>query len=94
MSAESPSISLIYCRQAKGLLESLAAVIHELIKLHEQQFKAVFAGDPDSSRFDDLIHLANERKNEAKYAYLQHLSAHGCSRWVEPESAGAASGTE
>ena len=72
-------LGLAYCGQAKGLLEALAVVIHELIKLHEQQFKAVIAGDPDSSRFDDLIHLANERKNEAKDTYLQHLSAHGCS---------------
>jgi tRNA splicing endonuclease len=80
MTAESPA-SLIYCGQAKGLLEALGGVIHELIKLHEQQFTAVLEGDPDSGRFDDLIHMANDRKHEAKYAYLQHLSDHGCSRY-------------
>ena len=72
--------SLIYCRQAEGLLEALAAVIHELVKLHVDQFQAVIDGDPDSSRFDDLIHMANQRKQDAKYTYLEHLSAHGCSR--------------
>jgi hypothetical protein len=26
-----------------------------------------------------LIHMANERKQAAKYAYLRHVEAHGCS---------------
>jgi hypothetical protein len=71
--------SVVYCQRAKGLLEALAGVIHELIKIHEQQFRAVIEGDPNSSRFDDMIKLANKRKLEAKYEYLQHLSAHRCS---------------
>jgi hypothetical protein len=53
-----------------------------VITLHEDQFRAVLAGDEDSGRFDDLIHMANERKREAKYAYLHHLEIHGCSRIV------------
>jgi hypothetical protein len=47
--------------------------------LHEEQFKSLIAGDLDSTRFDDLIHSANERKHEAKYAYLNHLENHACS---------------
>jgi hypothetical protein len=38
----------------------------------------------DSTRFDPLIHMANERKHEAKYAYLHHLETHGCSKFDEP----------
>jgi len=79
MVREPTSTGLIYCQEAKGLLEVLAGAIRELIMLHEQQFQAVIGGDPDSGRFDDLIHLANEHKLESKYVYLQHLSAHGCS---------------
>ena len=78
MTAEPPT-RLIYCQQAKGLLEAMAAAIHGLVGLHQQQFIAVIEGDAESGRFDDLIDLANERKRDAKYAYLQHLSAHGCS---------------
>jgi hypothetical protein len=49
------------------------------MKLHEEQFYALMDGDLDSSRFDDLIHMANERKHEAKYGYIYHLETHGCS---------------
>jgi hypothetical protein len=45
---------------------------------HQQQFEAVVAGDPDSGRFDAVIQEANENKLNAKYAYLNHLHAHGC----------------
>jgi tRNA splicing endonuclease len=51
-----------------------------VITLLEDQFQAVLQGDEDSGRFDDLIHMANERKREAKYAYLHHLETHGCSK--------------
>ena len=71
--------SLTYCHQAKGLLEELSEAIHELVKLHEEQFQSLVGGDLDSTRFDPLIHMANEHKNEAKYAYLHHLETHGCS---------------
>jgi hypothetical protein len=77
--------SLIYCQQAKGLLDALGEVIRELIKLQEEQFESLVGGDLDSSRFDPLIHMANERKNEAKYAYLRHLETHGCSKFNEPD---------
>lgn len=69
---------VVYCRQAKDLLDAFAEAIRELIRLHEDQFQAVVGGDPDSHRFDDLIHMANERKREAKYAYVHHLEIHGC----------------
>ena len=70
---------VVYCQEAKELLDALGESIHELVKIHEQQFQAVIRGDLDSARFDDPIHLANERKNQAKYAYLEHLENHRCS---------------
>ena len=73
---------LIYCQQARDLLDAFSFAIREVITLHEQQFQAVVHGDEDSARLDDLIHMANERKREAKYDYLQHLETHGCSRLV------------
>jgi hypothetical protein len=50
-----------------------------LLLLHEQQFLAIVGGDLDSHRFDLLIHMANEKKQQVKYAYLQHVETHGCS---------------
>ena len=70
---------VIYCQQAKELLDVFAEAIRDLIRLHEDQFQALVAGDSDSQRFDDLIHMANERKHEAKYAYVNHLETHRCS---------------
>jgi len=58
---------------AQSLLEVFGEAVQELVKLHEQQFLAILDGDTDASRFDVLIHYANERKQNAKYAYLQRL---------------------
>jgi hypothetical protein len=73
--------SLIYCQEAKELLGSLGESIRELMTLHQQQFQELMDGDLDSTRFDDLIHMANQRKHEAKYAYISHLENHRCSRY-------------
>jgi hypothetical protein len=71
--------NLGYCQQAQELLVLFGESIREVARLHEQQSQAVIDGDPDSMRFDDLIHMANERKHIAKYAYLSHMETHGCS---------------
>jgi hypothetical protein len=36
------------------------------------------AGDLDSHRFDLLIHMENEKKQQTKYAYLQPVETHSC----------------
>ena len=79
LSVKPPATGHIYCQQAQELLEALTEAIHQLVMLHEEQFQSLIGGDLDSSRFDILIHLANERKNDAKYAYLNHLENHACS---------------
>ena len=73
--------SVLFCQEAKELLDAFGETVQELIRLHEEQFQSVVGGDLDSTRFDDLIHMANERKHEAKYAYLHHLETHGCSTY-------------
>jgi len=71
--------SPIYCEEAKRLLDEFGDAVQALMILHEQQFMAIVEGDPTASRFDLLIHDANERKQNAKYAYINHLELHGCS---------------
>jgi hypothetical protein len=68
-----------YCGEAQRCLEAFAEAVQELMQLHEQQFLAILEGDRDAGRFDLLTHFANEKKQNAKYAYLQHLETHGCS---------------
>jgi hypothetical protein len=72
--------NLTVCREQRRLLDAFGEAVQGLLLLHEQQFLAIVAGDLDSHRFDLLIHMANEAKQKVKYAYLEHVEAHGCSR--------------
>ena len=78
LAPKSSSKALFYCEEGRRLLEAFGTKVHELVLLHEQQFLAIMTGDPDCDRFDLLIHMANEEKQQAKYVYLQHLETHGC----------------
>jgi hypothetical protein len=69
----------VYCEEARRLLSAFGETIHELVQIHQQQFEAIVQGDSESSRFDLLIHMANEKKYSAKYAYMTHVEEHGCS---------------
>jgi hypothetical protein len=70
---------VIYCDESRRLLESFGEAVQGLLILHEQQFLAIVDGDLDCHRFDLLIHMANENKQQAKYAYMHHVETHGCS---------------
>jgi len=72
------SAGVMRCIAQRRLMEYFAATVKELLELHRQQFEAAIHSDPDSNRFDLLIHMANERKQRAKYAYLRHVDEHGC----------------
>ena len=71
----------LQCEEHRRLLDNFAAVVKELLALHQQQFGAAVDGDPDCTRFDPLIEMANQKKQEAKYAYLRHVEEHGCNRF-------------
>lgn len=71
-------VHLPACREAQRLLNDFADSVKTVLKLLEQQFDAVLSADLSANRFDLLIHDANERKQDAKYAYLRHIQTHGC----------------
>jgi hypothetical protein len=71
--------NLTICKEQRRLLDAFGEAVQGLLLLHEQQFLAIVAGDLDSNRFDLLIHMANETKQKMKYAFLEHVDAHGCS---------------
>lgn len=66
------------CGEHIRLMNEFGIAVRELLVLHEQQYLAIVEGDVDCSRFDLLIHMANEQKQLTKYAYLRHVGAHGC----------------
>lgn len=67
------------CAEHHQLMTRFGVTVQTLLTLHEQQFQAIVQGDTECNRFDLLIHMANEKKQEAKYAYLRHVELHGCS---------------
>ena len=77
--AKKTESNLAVCREQRRLLDAFGEAVQGLLLLHEQQFLAIIGGDLDSHRFDLLIHMANEAKQKMKYAYLEHVDAHGCS---------------
>src|SRR5258708_11436523 len=74
-------MGLGYCQEARKLLENYGLAVHELVELHQEQFESVIGGDLDSMRFDDLIHMANERKHESEICVL---APSGDSRLLKP----------
>ena len=67
-----------YCHERVRLADRFIEAIHTLTGLQTQQSQAVIDGDTDFSRFDLLIHMAIQGKEEAKYALIEHLQDHGC----------------
>ena len=68
---------ILLCLEKRRLLEVFTEAVHEVMLLQKQQVADII-NDDDFSRFDLVLHLANERRALAKYAYLQHVEEHGC----------------
>ena len=66
------------CVEKQRLTDAFLSASHELMELQHQQTRAVIEQDPDFSRFDDLMHIAREQKDKAKYALIAHISEHRC----------------
>ena len=67
-----------FCEDKNILQQHFLQAIRELNALLAEQTKAVIDGDTDFNRFDILIHVAQERKEMAKYAWIAHVESHGC----------------
>jgi hypothetical protein len=67
-----------FCEEKNRLLGEFLAAIRELNALLSQQTQAVIDGDPDFSRLDLRLHLAQEKKEQAKYRWIAHVETHHC----------------
>jgi hypothetical protein len=67
-----------FCQEKRRLQQAFLNAVRELVEIEEQQSQAVIAGDADFARFDILIHMANEQKDNAKYAWISHVESHRC----------------
>ena len=67
-----------FCQEKNRLLDEFLQASREMLALQNEQTQAVIQGDSDFPRFDILIHVAQERKEIAKYAWIAHVESHGC----------------
>jgi hypothetical protein len=67
-----------FCEEKNRLLNEFWTAIHELNEIQKQQTQAVIDEDPDFARFDILLHMAQEKKEQAKYAWIAHVESHHC----------------
>ena len=68
-----------FCEEQSRLRSEFIQTLHALCALQTQLTQAVIDEDPDFARFDVLLHMAQERKESAKYALMPHLESHKCS---------------
>jgi len=69
---------ILFCEEKSRLLNNFLRAVHELNAVQNQQIRAVIEGDPDFNRFDVLLHIAQEEKDMAKYAWMGHIETHQC----------------
>lgn len=67
-----------FCKEKNRLLKEFLESIQELTALQDAQTQAVIGGASDFTRFDALLHRAQEKKDAAKYAWIAHVEAHEC----------------
>jgi hypothetical protein len=70
------AVSVVLCLQKEKLLKEFARAVSEYNRMHTAQLAAVLNGE--DFPFEQEIALANERREQAKYAILAHREAHGC----------------
>jgi len=73
-----PIPEIAFCEEKNRLLGDFLRAIHELNDLLKQQMECVAGEDPNFTRFDGLLHVAQEKKDNAKYAWMAHVEAHHC----------------
>lgn len=66
------------CEEKQRLMNEFVDASHVFMELQTQQTRAAIDGDGDFARFDDLIHLARESKDKAKYSLIAHIEEHCC----------------
>jgi hypothetical protein len=67
-----------FCELKSRLQDNFLNAIRELNTVLAEQTQAVIDGDSDFERFDLLIHMAQEKKESAKYAWIAHVESHQC----------------
>ena len=68
--------SLIYCLEKERLLGAFTNAVSECHRMQSAQLEALRRGE--DVQFEEQIMQANNRRELAKYAVLEHREKHGC----------------
>jgi hypothetical protein len=71
-------IKIPRCEEKQWLENDFIEAVRVFMDLHSQQTQALIEKDADFARFDDLIHIAREIKDKAKYSLIAHIEQHCC----------------
>ena len=67
-----------FCGKRQRLLDAFWEAMQQLTMLRDQVVAVLISGDDDFAPFDLLIHIAQQKKNQAKDAFICHVEKHGC----------------
>jgi hypothetical protein len=67
-----------FCREKHRLLQEFTEAVREISSLQKQQMRAVIDGEAQFQSLEFLLHIANQKKDAAKYALLGHMECHRC----------------
>ena len=69
-------VEIPFCQEKQWLVDEFVEASRVFMELQSQQTQAVIDGDLEFARFDDLIHMAREAKDKAKYSLIAHTEEH------------------
>jgi hypothetical protein len=69
---------IAFCEEKHRLTQAFVEASREMLAWQTQQSQAVIDSDPEPQRFDLSLHMAEERKDHAKYALMAHVDFHHC----------------
>lgn len=68
------------CLERLRLAEAFLDATREVIAIQDRQMQALKRGDSGFMRYDRMLHEAQDRKESAKYAWLNHVETHKCEK--------------
>ena len=67
-----------FCEVKHRLLDQMLQAIRELSQLQASQLKSVIEGSSEFTGIEAALHEAQQKKEDAKYALIAHISSHRC----------------
>jgi hypothetical protein len=66
------------CADENRLFVELRRTLGSLVEIQHSHMEALASGDGQESRFEEEIGIALSAWQDARHAYVQHVSNHGC----------------